>query len=197
MELSRTKTYFFYSTVFLTGAVILALEILGTRLLAPFYGSTIYTWISLIIVTLAALSVGYWFGGRYADKHPDIDNIYRILVFGGLAILLIPIYSNFVLLRTDFLGIKYGPLAASFFMFAPALTILAMVSPYAVKVKTDALKHLGITAGTLYALSTLGSLAGGLLAGFYLLPLLSAREIILWTGVMPITLFIIWRLISK
>lgn len=197
MQLSRIKTYFFYLTVFLTGAVILALEILGTRLLTPFYGSTIYTWISLIIITLAALSAGYWVGGNIADKRPDIDNIYRILVFAGLAILLIPVYSNFTLLRTNFLGIKYGPLAASFFMFTPALTLLAMISPYAVKVKTDALNHLGITAGTLYALSTLGSLVGGILAGFYLLPLLSAREIILWTGVIPIILFILWRLLNR
>ncbi|MEX2144806.1 MAG: fused MFS/spermidine synthase [Candidatus Spechtbacterales bacterium] len=73
MQLNKLQTYFFYLIIFVTGAVILVIEIIGARILAPFYGSTIYVWSSLITSTLAALALGYYAGGKLADKAPKIN----------------------------------------------------------------------------------------------------------------------------
>lgn len=139
MTLINLKSYFFYFTIFFVGATILIIEIVGTRLFVPFYGSTIYVWSSLITVTLSALSLGYFFGGKLADKKPDINWIFNLIFIAGILILLISVYDSWVLLRTDIFGIQFGPLLASFVLFTPALFVLGMISPYAVKIKTKTL----------------------------------------------------------
>ena len=78
--MKNTHSLFLNTTVFLTGAVILILEISGTRILAPFYGSTIYVWSSLITVTLGALAAGYFFGGRLADKNKNFDLLFWMTI---------------------------------------------------------------------------------------------------------------------
>lgn len=187
--------YFFYTTVFAVGAVILIIEILGTRILAPFYGSTIYVWSSLITSTLAALSLGYWLGGKVADKKPNMDTLYSLLFLAGLLVLVTRFYSNWALLATDPLGLRFGPLAASALIFIPSLFILGMVSPFAVKLTTNSLDNLGIRAGNIYALATVGSLAGALLAGFYLFIHFTIFSIMNSLGLMLVVLFVIWKLL--
>lgn len=195
MILINLKSYFFYFTIFFVGATILIIEIVGTRLFAPFYGSTIYVWSSLITVTLAALSLGYFFGGKLVDKSPNINHIFNLVFIAGILILFIPLYDSWVLLRTDIFGIKFGPLIASFILFTPALFVLGMISPYAVKIKTRSLDLLGSTAGNLYALSTLGALVGGIVAGFYLVPNFAYQSIILGLGILLIINFFIWQIL--
>jgi len=73
------RHYFLYLTVFITGAAVLVVEILGTRLVSPFYGGTIFVWTSLITVTLGALALGYWIGGYWADRKPKEDHLYSIV----------------------------------------------------------------------------------------------------------------------
>lgn len=187
--------YYFYATVFAVGAVILIIEILGTRILAPFYGSTIYVWSSLITSTLAALSLGYWLGGKIADKKPNMGTLYSLLFLAGALILTTPFYSNSALLATDPLGLRFGPLAASALIFIPSLFILGMVSPFAVKLTTNSLDNLGIRAGNIYALATIGSLSGALLAGFYLFVSFPISAIMNSLGLVLIILFSIWKLL--
>ena len=193
--MKRLKYYFFYFTIFVSGAVVLIVEILGTRVLAPFYGSTIYVWSSLISVTLAFLALGYWFGGGLADKRPNIDLLYWIVFIGGLAILLIPSYDKFILIQTDRFGLRYGPLISAFIIFAPSLFLFGTISPFAVKMRARTLDHLGVTAGNLYAIATFGSLAGGLLAGFYLIPNFSIKFIINLISLCLFFLFLIWQIL--
>ncbi len=189
------KSWFFYLTVFVTGGVILVIEILGTRILAPFYGSTIFVWSSLISVTLGFLALGYFFGGKLADKKPDINLLYWIILVAALFILIIPKIDKFILLKTDFLGIRWGPLFAAFFLFSIPLLLLGTVSPFALRVKTKTVGDVGKAAGNLYAISTLGSLAGGLLAGFYLVPNFPVNSIIIFLGLILISLFLLWQLL--
>ncbi len=190
------KTTFFYLTIFITGAAVLVIEILGTRILAPFYGSTIFVWSSLISVTLAFLALGYLWGGKLADRKPDTGLLYWIVFAAGISIVLIPKYSNWVLIQTDRFGLKFGPLIAAFIIFFAPLFLLGAVSPFAVKIRTRLLDHLGITAGSLYATATLGSLAGALFAGFLLIPNFSVSWIINATGVILISLFFIWQILA-
>ena len=175
----------------------MVIEIAGTRILAPFYGTTIYVWSSLITITMACLALGYFWGGRIADKKPYLKNLYLIIFLSGLFVLIIPKIDAWILLWSARFGMIQGPLAASFILFALPLLLLAMVTPLAVKIKTEALDYLGITAGNLYAISTLGSLTGAIVTGFLLIPNFGITKIF---GIAALVLLIsafVWLLINK
>lgn len=196
MESNKLKNYLFYFTVFINGGVILVVEILGTRIMAPFYGATIFVWSSLITTTMAALALGYFVGGKVADKKPNIDYLYLIILIGGIGLFLVPVFDKPVLVKTDVLGIRFGPLASSLLLFLPPLSFLGMVSPLSVRVKAKEVEHVGVRAGNLYALSTLGSLFGGLAAGFYLVPSFSVRFILNLLSFTLFSLFLASRILN-
>jgi len=171
------EKYYLYLTVFVTGAVILVLEILGTRIVAPYYGTTIYAWSSLIGVTLMALSLGYYSGGRLADRKPKVEFLYSIVFLAALSIVVIPLIMDSVLVGVNFLGPRFGALMSAALLFAVPLFLLGMVSPYAIKLKTKDMERVGVTAGNLYGVATVGSFVGAILAGFYLIPNLGINSI--------------------
>jgi spermidine synthase len=171
-----------YLTVFLTGASVMVIELLGTRMIAPFYGASLYVWSSLISVTMMALAIGYFVGGRWADRARR-SGLSLIVALAAVLTLLIPWLTRPVLLATDPLGLRLGALASALVLFMPSLTMLGMVGPFAIKLATSRLDGVGSSAGSIYAVSTLGSVAGTLFLGFYLFPLLGSREIFIGTGV--------------
>jgi len=171
------EKYYLYLTVFITGAVILVLEILGTRIVAPYYGTTIYVWSSLIGVTLMALSLGYYVGGKMSDKKPEAGFLYLIIFLSALSIVAIPLIMNSVLVGTNFLGPRFGALTSAALLFSVPLFLLGMVSPYAIKLKAKDMEKVGVTAGNLYGVATVGSFVGAILAGFYLIPNLGINTI--------------------
>ncbi|MEE8400744.1 MAG: fused MFS/spermidine synthase [Candidatus Hydrothermarchaeaceae archaeon] len=188
---------YLFPTVFITGAIVLVLEILGTRILAPYYGTTLYVWSSLITVALVFLSLGYLLGGVLADRKPDPGPLYLIIFLSGLSILFIPSMASKVLILTSPLGPRFGALASAFVLFGIPMTLLGMVAPYAIRLKTTMVDTVGATAGGLYAVGTMGSFAGALLTGFYLIPSLDIRTIIYLTS---FSLFIVsggWFLAAK
>jgi spermidine synthase len=167
----------FYWVVTACGAVIMALEILSSRILAPHFGNSVYVWGSIISVFLAALSLGYLWGGRLADRRPTLAALGRIVAFAALAQGLL-LFAGLRLaggLAAWTGGSPAGPLLAAAVLFGPPGVLLATVSPWAVRLAARDLGHLGDTAGRLYALSTLGSLAGTLGATFLLIPYLELR----------------------
>lgn len=170
-----------YLTVFLTGAAVMAIELLGTRLIAPFYGASLYVWSSLISVTMLALAAGYFIGGRWADraKHTGLS---LIIALAALLTLLIPWLTRPVLLATDPLGLRAGAFVSALVLFSPSLTLLGMVGPFAIKLSTLQLDRVGNSAGSIYAVSTLGSVIGTLVLGFYLFPLAGSRQILIGLG---------------
>lgn len=171
--------WFLNVTVFLAGAAVLIIEILGTRIIGPFYGSTIYVWTALIVVTLGALASGYLVGGRLADKWPNKTLLSISIFLAGLAISLILKIDQPVLLATEQFGFQGGPLVASLALFALPLLLLGTVSPFAIRMISSDLMHSGRTAGRVFALGTLGSIAGALLAGFVFAPYLALSSTML------------------
>lgn len=177
MWISRLQ---FYWVVVVPGAVLMALEMVSSRVLAPEFGNSVYVWGSIIGVFLAAMSVGYVVGGRLADRSPHLESLGKLLLGAALAQLPVLWFGTFAAARLGELtgGSPYGTLLATTFLFGPATILLATVAPYAVRLATRRIEMLGGTAGHLYAVSTGGSLAGTLGATFVLIPNLALDSIL-------------------
>jgi len=166
--------------VFMSGAVLMALEIVGSRVLAPYFGSSIFVWGSLISVVMAALSIGYYWGGWLSARQPSYLRLLTLLLIPGILIFFLPfIYPgvNEWVAGIDF-GTRLNPLIASSIFFLLPGVFLGTISPYVIRLAATRLSMVGSTAGTLYAVSTCGSIFGTLLTAFYLIPLLGVSNII-------------------
>lgn len=183
---SREKLWL-YLIVFVTGASVMVVELLGTRLIAPFYGTSLYVWSSLISVTMIALAVGYFVGGRWAD-HARRSGLSLIIALAAVFTLLIPWVTRPVLLISDPLGLRAGAFVSSLVLFFPCLALLGMVGPFAIKLATSELDGVGASSGSIYAVSTLGSVVGTLALGFFLFPWLGSRQILIGLGLMLVVL---------
>ncbi len=180
--------------VVVSGFVVMALEIIGSRLLASGYGSSLFTWGSLIGVVLSGLAIGYSYGGRLADKYPTREAFSLIIFTGGLLVLLLPFVAPVTVgaSRSLRLGDPYGPLMASTLVLGPPSTVLGMVSPFAVKLAARDMSHLGKVSGNLYSLSTLGSILGAFGAAFVLIPAVDQRTILYSLGLALMFVAVFW-----
>lgn len=155
---------------FLTGAIVLVVEILGTRVLSPYYGASVYVWSALIGVTLGSLTLGYVAGGWAADRWPPLTAFALETTVGGLYLLLVPWLRTSVLLATTALGLKAGAIVSAALLFGPPLVLLGMTGPSAIRLVTSDFTVLGRGVGKVYGVSTLGSMLGAMLTGFVLIP---------------------------
>lgn len=182
------KKYLLEIIVFICGAVVMILEIVGARILAPFLGTSMIVWTSLIGMVLGSLSFGYWYGGKLSDKKPDFQKFSFIIFSAGLFVGLFFLVESFILtfIQNFIQNIYLGTIMASFVLFSPPSVLLGMVSPYVIKLKLDDLKTSGATVGNLFAFSTLGSIVGTFAAGFLLIPWLGSQSIIFYLSVVLI-----------
>ncbi len=174
-EISTRKLYLI---VFSTGAVIMILELIGSRILAPALGTSIFIWTSLIGIILGAMSLGYFLGGKLADKNPSVKIFSLIIFTSGLLVFFIIIMKTSVLELSVFLGIKNGAVFSAVVLFALPAVLLGAVSPYAARMAMKKVESSGRTVGNLYAVSTFGSIVGTFLAGFYLIPNFGSTNIL-------------------
>jgi spermidine synthase len=159
-----------FGVVFVTGAAVMALEILGTRVIGPVFGVNLFVWSALLSVTLAALAVGYYAGGVVVDRRPSARLPGFVVLASGVAVSAVPLLRAPVLRIADSMGPRGGPLAAALVLFAPSLALLGMVGPVAVRLMTDSTRAAGHRVGATYAISTAGGLLSTLLTGFVLVP---------------------------
>lgn len=171
--------------VFISGAAVMALELLGSRLFAPVFGNSIFVWGSLIGVMLAALTTGYYLGGRLADRQPNLHTLSGLILAAGLLVVALPALTPPVLDMIVKLNVgeRYSPLIATTFLLAPQSILLGMVSPFAIRLATRTVEKVGGASGNLYALSTLGSIIGTFLTVFVLIPEFGVNKIILTIGI--------------
>ena len=177
--------------VFITGACVLIIEVTAIRILAPYFGNTIFTVSSVISVVLAALSLGYYYVGKLADKYPKERLFYGIIAASGAAVIFLHLISIIFLYAFGYrLSIIRGPLISSFILFFLQNFLLGMLSPFAIKLQKIRLEEMGIgsVSGQIFSWSTLGSIFGTLLAGFFLIPHFGIDKIILGIGFLLIIL---------
>jgi spermidine synthase len=170
--------------VFGSGAILMGLEIVGSRIIAPFFGSSVFVWGALISIFLGALSLGYYLGGTMADRWPSASVLALLLALAGVAILALNAVSRPVLVAFDTwdLGPRLNPLLASVVLFALPSILMGTTSPFAIKLVARDLATVGTSAGVLYALSTAGSIAGTIATAFFLIPSLGIRAILYLLG---------------
>ncbi|WP_196139046.1 fused MFS/spermidine synthase [Aliikangiella sp. G2MR2-5] len=166
---------------FCAGFSIMCFELLGGRMLAPFFGSSVYVWGSIITVFMLALSLGYLSGGKFSLYRPSLKKFGGIFLVASLALLPSIFFSEnlfeFVFERIE--DPRYGSLVAATFVFLVPSIILGMIAPYSVRILTVSADSSGHTAGFLYFVSTLGSAIGTILTSFYLVLWLEVNQI-LW-----------------
>ncbi|HSS61501.1 MAG TPA: fused MFS/spermidine synthase [Candidatus Limnocylindrales bacterium] len=167
--------------VFISGMASLAVEFGASRLLAPYFGTSLYVWGVLIGLILIYLSAGYVIGGRLADRYPRDEVLFQITAWAGLWIGLIPLVSYPILLASQqgfkelSVGLVLGTLLAVVLLFAAPVILLGCVSPFAIRLLLRDVESAGNTAGRVYALSTAGSILGTFLPVFWFIPTYGTR----------------------
>jgi len=141
--------YTIETVVFIGGAVIMILELVGSRILAPYIGTSIYVWTSLIGVVLGSLSIGYWWGGRLADKKQSYVTLAAILFIAAIFIGVVAFFNSFLLsyLLPTSLDIRSKALIATLILFGPPSVFLGAILPYAVRLKMKSVATSGRTVG--------------------------------------------------
>ncbi len=164
---SRAFLSYLIATAVVCGALVMVIEILGSRVIGPFFGVSLFVWTSLITVTLVALAAGYAAGGVLSDRWPSPAVLYAVILAAGVLALAIPLLKGMVLKGALGWGLRTGALASSLVLFGPSLFLLGCVSPYLIKIAAREVRNIGRTVGLFYALSTTGSFLGTVLTGFF------------------------------
>jgi spermidine synthase len=181
---SSTFRAIVYGGAFVTGAIVMSFEMLGSRYLNPYFGSGIYTWASLISTVLAALTAGYFGGGRVADRYPSARVLGAAVLIGSAFILALPSFSTMLLeaLLDAIDDIKAGSLASAFVLMFFPVAFYGAYSPFAIRLLLRSTHASGGVSGGVYAISTAGSIVGTLGTTFLLIPAIGTRAITFTLG---------------
>ncbi len=182
---------YLYLTVFIAGITSLAAEFTAERILARVFGTSNLVWSAIIGVILVCLAVGYYLGGRWADRSPRYETLFGILVASAFMLGIVPFISNPILIAAASafdrlqLGVVGGAFAAVLALFSVPSTLLAMASPFAIRLSMRDASQAGNVAGRIYAISTMGSFLGAVLPSVVLIPLIgTTRTVLLFSGLL-------------
>ncbi len=174
---------------FISGFIIMSIELLGGRILAPYFGSSIFVWGSIITVFMLSLSLGYLLGGRLSLHNPSLKQHGSFFVLAAVLLAPLILFGN-QLMEALFLVIedpRYGSLIVSMILFFLPTAVLGMIAPYSVRLLVIDSQHSGHVAGTLYFVSTMGSALGTLATSFYLVLWFEVNQILITMGLILLT----------
>jgi spermidine synthase len=185
--LSRGRRIYLWVLIFVSGMSVMALELTASRVLAPHFGTSIFVWANVIGLIMVALSVGYLIGGRYAERRPELAILLRIVAAGAIAAAIIPAVVRPLASRViDALGghpgavqVVVGSFVTLLLLFGLPIVLLGMTSPFAIRLLTLDRPQVGEAAGTVFAVSTLGSIVGTFAPAFFLVPTIGTRATLL------------------
>lgn len=176
----KMPKYLIEFVVFVCGAIVMVFEIVGSRVLGPYLGTSVFVWTSLIWIILASLSLWYYLWWKLADYKRDLMILSYIIFTASIFLFgVVIIKDNFLVYMINSISsIKVNSVISSIVLFAPVSVLLGMVSPYAIRLKMNNIENSGSIVGNLYALSTLGSIVGTFGAGFFLIPTFGTNNIL-------------------
>lgn len=181
-EPPRARTTTIAAIVFVVGAASLGSEIGAARLLAPFFGASTFVWANTIATVLVALASGYWLGGKLADRRPTLGVLCSLIAVAAVLLAVVPFVASPFLgaaasaLASVSAGAFVGSLVGVLALVFVPVALLGATAPFAVRLSVDSVGEAGRVSGRLYAISTVGSLAGTFLAALLLIPLLGTRQ---------------------
>ncbi len=173
------KKYKLEIIVFLSGAIQMGLELLAARILSPYVGSSNVVWTSIIGIILVSMSLGYWYGGKKADKNASLNTIAEVLLISAVATSFIPLFETLIVKNIAGMieNLIVAAIICAIIVFSIPSFILAMISPLAVKLTVKNNTEIGSSSGRISALSTIGSIVGTFFMGFVLIPHIGASNI--------------------
>lgn len=166
----KSNRLFLFTLAFLEGASVMACELFSAKMVAPFFGSSLYVWAAVLGVTLFALMSGYYLGGYFSARKQKENLLYWVLLLAGFFLMIMPYTSKFIMMSTIDMSVQWGTTFSLLIFMFPPLLFMGMTSPLIINLINKQLDETGKSAGSVYAISTLGGIIATFLVGFYLLP---------------------------
>ena len=193
----HTGNYLLYFISFFEGGCVMAAELLGAKLMAPFFGTSLHVWASVLASTLIALALGYFIGGILSKKANRLNTILLIALFGGIFIMLMPYSIKFALGLIGSLSITLSIIVSAVALLIPPLFMMGTISPLIIAELSEKNNNAGYVSGSIYAISTLGGILFTFLYGFYIIPTFGLKFPALYTGasfsLIPVIIFVLKR----
>ena len=166
----RTKRGVIYLFAAIEGASVMAVELLSARMLAPWFGSSLYVWCTVIGFTLTGLALGYFFGGRLAEKHQDVKMIFWVILIAAVLLSFMHLTSAGLTQMLQGAGIRFGAVMVSTLLILPPLVCLGMIPTMIIRYVTDKLDNAGRTTGRVFTLSSASGILALPIIGFWIIP---------------------------
>jgi len=196
-KLSVKDNWFLFLVLLIEGGALMAVELIGAKLIAPYYGNSLYVWSAVLATTLGGLTLGYYMGGKLSLKRPNVRALMTIITVSAVLVLLMPIISGAVMSATLGLELRTGIVLSCLIFLMPPLMTFGMVGPMSVRLLTTTVENVGKVAGTVYFTSTVGGIFTTFLFGFYLIPFWGLKMSSYITGSALALLPIIFLMTSK
>ena len=174
--------WFLFVVSFVEGGAVMAVEIVGAKLVGPFYGSSLYVWAAVLALTLGGLTTGYFLGGLVSRRFPCKRTLCLVMLASALLVLLMPWSAQYVMTATLGLDLRLGITLSGLVFLVPPLVCFGMVSPLIIRLVTTHDARAGHAAGTVYAISTVGGILATYIVAFYAIPEAGMRESLLVTA---------------
>ena len=155
---------------FIEGGAVMIIELLGAKIIAPYYGTSLFVWSSVLGVTLGALALGYFLGGQISKKYPGEHSLFIVLLVGAFFAGIAPLIAPYIMIFTDPMGVRLGSLVSVLLYLLVPITCMGTVSPIIIGLINEDNASAGTSAGTVYAISTVGGILATFFAGFYMIP---------------------------
>jgi len=186
----KTQNYkLFYLISFLEGATVMGAELLGAKMIAPYYGNSLYVWTSVLATTLLGLTIGYYIGGNLSAKQNVNKVLMSVLGISTLLFILMPFISSAVMGATLSLSLQLGSLISCLVFILPMLICFGIVSPLIIRIVSQQVSEVGSKAGMVYTISTAGGIIMTFVMGFYMIPFLGLKmSAYICAGIMALAL---------
>ncbi|MFH1319322.1 MAG: fused MFS/spermidine synthase [Bacteroidota bacterium] len=199
-QLTVRLNWYLYLLLLIEGGSLMAVELIGAKLIAPFYGNSLYVWAAVLAITLGGIAIGYFLGGTVSSKFHNIKTMLIIIGVSVVLVFIMPHTSNFIMSATLGLELRLGIVISCLFFLMPPLVCFGMIGPLMVRLVSTELDKVGKAAGTVYFTSTVGGIIATFLFGFYLIPFwglkLSTYTTAIALAALPL-LYIIYSKLSK